>query len=177
MAQFKRKTILTYDRSFYRFADTARQIPNPRVEYRKLRNAALNRIRKLEKAGYGDSETVQKARRVFEDLPRNLSQDEAAQRLPDAARFIESARGTVGGMREIERKTVETLQDRGFDFVNRRNVRAFTQFLDWLGQEKALFIPYMAEALFPREGGAERKPVSIELLQESFETWKRENDY
>lgn len=177
MAQFQRKTVLSYNREMYRFVDAARNIPDPRAEYRKIRNAALNRIRKLEKAGYGDTETVRQARETFGVLPRNLTQDEAAQRLPDAARFIESARGTVGGMREIERKTMESFQDRGFDFVNRRNVRAFTEFLDWLGQEKALFVPYMAEALFPREGGAERKPVSIEIIQETFEQWARENDY
>lgn len=178
MAQFRRKAILTYNRAMYRFVDAARNIPNPRAEYRKIRNAALNRIRKLEKAGYGDTETVRQARETFDALPRNLSQDEAAQRLPDAARFIESARGTVGGMREIERKTAETLRDRGFDFVNRRNVKAFTEFLDWLGADKLHKQFYKEDGGAPREGARERgeAPLMSDLRQ-AFNTWARENGY
>ena len=99
----KRKDPLSYDRRAYANADTARAaIPDAVKEYRKLRNTAMNRIRKLERAGYADSETVRKARKAFEALPRNLTRDQAAQRLPEAARFLTSARGTVGGMREIE---------------------------------------------------------------------------
>ena len=51
----KRKDPLSYPREYYIYADTARQIPDARAEYRKLRNTAMNRIRKLEKAGYADT--------------------------------------------------------------------------------------------------------------------------
>lgn len=168
----KRKDPLTYDRRMYTFVDTARQIPNPKAEYRKLRNTAMNRIRKLERAGYGDSETVRQARKVFEALPKNLTADQAAQRLPDAARFLTSARGTVGGMRDIERKTARTLQDRGFDFVNAKNVRQFTEFLDWLGTDKLQNKYYEAVSGAPREGqSAEDKILKMQELQEAFEDW------
>lgn len=168
----KRKDPLSYDRRMYMFVDTARQIPNPKAEYRKLRNTAMNRIRKLEKAGYGDTETVKNARKVFEALPKNLTADQAAQRLPDAARFLTSARGTVGGMRDIERKTAQTLQDRGFDFVNAKNVRQFTEFLDWLGTDKLQNKYYEAVSGAPREGekATDKRPKMKELKQ-AFEDW------
>lgn len=179
MARFQRGSILSYNRAYYMFADSARNIPDPRAEYRKIRNAALNRIRKLERAGYGDTETVQRARRVFEAQPRNLTQDEAAQRLPDAARFITAARGTVGGMREIERKTANTFRDRGLKFVNRRNVRQFTEFLEWLGTAKTneLFASEQVAARVPREGDKEKRGVKVKDIQQMFQTWLRENDY
>lgn len=178
MAQFQRKTILSYNREMYRFVDAARNIPNPRVEYRKIRNAALNRIRKLEKAGYGDTETVRQARETFGALPRNLTQDEAAQRLPDAARFITAARGTVGGMREIERKTAETLHDRGYKFIKRKNVRAFTEFLDWLGSSKLSELYYKEESAAPREGvKGSSKRVKMKELKAAFKEWAKANDY
>lgn len=179
MARFQRGSILSYNRAYYMFADSARNIPDPRAEYRKIRNAALNRIRKLERAGYGDTETVQKARRVFEAQPRNLTQDEAAQRLPDAARFITAARGTVGGMREIERKTAETFRDRGLKFINRRNVRQFTEFLEWLGTAKTneLFGSEQVAGRVPREGDSERRGVKVKDIQQMFQMWLRENDY
>ena len=179
MARFQRGSILSYNRAYYMFADSARNIPDPRAEYRKIRNAALNRIRKLERAGYGDTETVQRARRVFEAQPRNLTQDEAAQRLPDAARFITAARGTVGGMREIERRTANTFHDRGLKFVNRRNVRQFTEFLEWLGTSKVneLFGSEQVAERAPREGDKERRGVKVKDIQQMFQTWLRENDY
>lgn len=179
MARFQRGSILSYNRAYYMFADSARNIPDPRAEYRKIRNAAMNRIRKLERAGYGDTETVQKARRVFEAQPRNLTQDEAAQRLPDAARFITAARGTVGGMREIERKTANTFRDRGLKFVNRRNVRQFTEFLEWLGTRKVneLFGSGQVAERAPREGDNERRGVNVGDLRQMFQTWLKENDY
>lgn len=178
MARFQRGNILSYNRAYYMYADSARNLPDPRAEYRKIRNAALNRIRKLERAGYGDTETVQRARRIFEAQPRNLSQDEAAQRLPDAARFITAARGTVGGMREIERKTAETFRDRGLKFINRRNVRRFTEFLEWLGTRKVneLFGSGQVAERAPREGDEERRGVKVGDIQQMFQSWLREND-
>lgn len=173
----KRGNPLSYDREMYRYPDTARNIPDPRAEYRKLRNVAMNRIRKLEKAGYGDTETVRQARRAFSQLPKNLTQDQAAQALPEAARFIMSARGTVGGMRDIERKTAETFQDRGLDFVNAKNVRRFGEFLDWLGDGTLEAIYYEAADAPPKEGGEEKRRFNVGKLQQRFEDWQRINDY
>lgn len=171
---FARKSPLSYPRETYRFADTARTIPDARAEYRKLRNVAMNRIRKLERAGYGDTETVRNARKAFAALPKNLTQDQAAQRLPEAARFLESARGTVGGMRQIEKKTAQTFQDRGLSFVNQKNVKQFTEFLDWLGADKLSKKYYEAVSGAPREGLTPRtKVLRKQDLQEAFNTWRQ----
>ena len=169
----KRKDPLSYDRRAYANADTARAaIPDARAEYRKLRNTAMNRIRKLEKAGYADSETVRKARKAFEALPRNLTQDQAAQRLPEAARFLTSARGTVGGMRDIERRTAQTFQDRGLDFVNSKNVKQFTEFLDWIGTDKLEALYYRETGGAPREGRGVSRRFKVSDLKQTFEQWR-----
>lgn len=173
----KRQNPLTYDRQMYRYPDTARNIPDARAEYRKLRNVAMNRIRKLEKAGYGDTETVRQARRAFAQLPRNLTQDQAAQALPEAARFIMSARGTVGGMRQIERETANTFRDRGLDFVNAKNVRRFGEFLDWLGTSEIEALYYQAAEAPPKEGAPAKKRFNIEGLKQRFDEWLENNDY
>lgn len=174
--QFKRKDVLLYDARFYQHADMSAQIPNAVAEYRRIRNIAMNRIRKLEKAGYGDTETVRKALDTFSALPKNLTHLQAAALLPDAARFIVSRRGTVGGMREIERKTVQTFNDRGFNFVTRKNIREFTAFLDALGAKKLESLYYKESAAAPKEGGRFRKIASISNIQTAFETWQNANN-
>ncbi len=179
MARFKRKDPLTYERDAYRYADAVRAaIPNPLKEYAQIRAAAMNRIRKLERAGYEKSETVKKARMVFEKTARQMSNEEAIQALPAAARFITSARGTVGGMREIERKMAETMQDRGITFVTPKNAKAFGDFLDWLGADKLEKQFYEAVSGAPREGkSAEEKRLKLSNLKSVFEAWAEANDY
>ena len=169
--QFKRQDILTYDARFYQYADMAAQIPDAVAEYRRLRNVAMNRLRKLQKGGYGETETVRAALEIFAALPKNLSHLEAAALLPDAARFITSRRGTVGGMREVERKTAETFRDRGFDFVNVGNVKRFTEFLDELGAEMLDELFYKEVEAAPKEGGRSRKQLNVAALQKAFEGW------
>ena len=124
------------------------------------------------KAGYADSETVRKARKAFEALPRNLTQDQAAQRLPEAARFLTSARGTVGGMRDIERRTAQTFHDRGLDFVNSKNVKQFTEFLDWIGTDKLEALYYRETGGAPREGRGTSRRFRVSELQQTFEQWR-----
>jgi hypothetical protein len=179
MARFKRKDPLTYERDAYRYADAVREaIPNPLKEYARIRAAAMNRIRKLERAGYEKSETVKKARQVFEKTARQMSNEEAIQALPAAARFITSARGTVGGMREIERKMAETMQDRGIDFVTPKNAKAFGEFLDWLGTDKLEKQFYEAVSGAPREGrSSKEKRLKLSSLQSAFKAWAEANDY
>ena len=172
MAQFKRRDPLTYNRAAYRFADAVRAaIPDPVAEYARIRESAMQRIRRLERAGYG-GETTQRARDVFAKTARQISAQEAIEALPDAARFITSARGTVGGMREIERKTAQTFQDRGFDFVNRKNVKQFGEFLEWVGADKLQKTFYRESGGAPREGRtAENRTLLKDDLQSALNIW------
>lgn len=172
MAQFKRRDPLRYNRAAYRFADAVRAaIPDPVAEYARIRESAMQRIRRLEKAGYL-GQTTKRAREVFEKTARQITAEEAIEALPDAARFITSARGTVGGMRDIERRTADTFQDRGFDFVNRRNVKQFGEFLDWLGTEKLEKTYYRESSGAPREGRtAESKTLLKDDLESAFKLW------
>lgn len=175
--QKKRKDPLSYPREMYRYPDTARQIPNPIQEYRKLRNVAMNRIRKLEKAGFGQSETVTLARLTFEALPKNLTPEEAAERLPWAARFITSKQGTVGGMKAVQAQRVQTLQDRGFDFVTDDNVDQFYEFMDYLQEEKKEDLYYVEEEEGPREGRkVKRRRARVNELGVAFENWRKINN-
>lgn len=172
MAQFKRRDPLTYNRAAYRFADAVRAaIPDPVAEYARIRKSAMQRIRRLEKAGYS-GETTQRARDVFEKTARQITAQEAIEALPEAARFVTSARGTVGGMREIERKTAQTFRDRGFDFVNSKNVKQFGEFLEWVGADKLQKTFYRETGGAPREGRtAENRTLLKDDLKSAFNIW------
>lgn len=50
--------------------------------------------------------------------------------LLDAYRFIQSKRSTVSGVREIERKTVRSLQAAGYS-LKEKDLKKFGSFMDW----------------------------------------------
>ena len=50
--------------------------------------------------------------------------------LLDAMRFLQSKRSTVSGTREIENKTVRSLQAAGYD-ISRKDLKSFGQFMDY----------------------------------------------
>lgn len=165
MARNFQRITLSKPRSFYRFADAAIHMPGLREEYTRLRKVANERLRALAKAGFEDTKTYKYNKGLY-DPQSKLSNEEIAARMPDLARFIEAKTATVGGMREVNRETVETLNDRGYDFINTSNLRAWGDFMDYLRDtdQSARFYDVLAE----KEDDEER----ILAMQDAFERWQ-----
>ena len=164
MARNFQRISLIKPRSFYRFADAAIHMPGLREEYTRLRKVANERLRALGKAGFSDTETYKYNKGIF-DPQSKLSNEEIAARMPDLARFIEAKTSTVGGMREQQRETIETLNDKGYDFINKSNLAAWGNFMQYLrdtDQSKRFY-----EELAELDDEEER----ILAMQDAFEVW------
>ena len=62
-----------------------------------------------------------------------MNKTELAHAMRDAARFLSSATSTVQGMREFERRTVQTWREvYGYTFINKNNVGEWGYFLEWV---------------------------------------------
>lgn len=164
MARNFQRITLSKPRSFYRFADAAIHMPGLREEYTWLRKVANERLRSLGKAGFSDTE-IYKYNKGLYDPQSKLSNEEIAARMPDLARFIEAKTSTVGGMREQQRETIETLNDKGYDFINKSNLAAWGNFMQYLrdtDQSKRFY-----EELAELDDDEER----ILAMQDAFEIW------
>jgi len=113
------------------YPDAAKAVFTPSealAEYNRLRKIANRRLEALQRRYPGSS----LAREYKGGFPAAGKEDSRRiyQRLYQAARFTELKLGSVTGMREYRRRSIETLHERGYDFVNERNFDRFTDFME-----------------------------------------------
>lgn len=160
---------LKYDYSFYLMEETVREIPDPRAEYERLRHQIDIRLRRFERSGLTYSSIYTEHKDLFEDV-NTLDNAEVYERIPEMARFLTDVRSTVTGYREVERKAVRTLRDQGLTFVNKKNYKQFTDFMEWARSSKtaALFYTVMKA---PKTGDTEERELDLKELKEAFRSW------
>lgn len=163
---------LKYDYSFYLMEETVREIPDPRAEYERMRHQIDIRLRRFERSGLTDSAFYTEYKDLFEDV-NTLDNSEVYERIPEMARFLTDVRSTVTGYRETERKAVRTLRDEGLTFVNKKNYRQFTDFMEWARSSKTADLFYTVMKA-PKTGDTEERELDLKELKEAFRSWLKE---
>ncbi len=130
-----RKASLYYDFIWYTPSNLKAALENDnekavRKEYTRLRDIAQKRLKRLKAAGYEDTEAYRKNINHYPTLKEIKTKSELAQRLSDLSRFIKSELSTVSGIKERERKTLESLSEHGYGFVNEGNLSDFGDFME-----------------------------------------------
>lgn len=130
-----RRARLAGDRDWYTPSNLKAMLDNGkekevRKEYTRLRDISQKRLKRLAEAGYTDTEVYQRNYQHYPKLKDIKSKSELAQRLSDLSRFVGSSQSTVKGIKERSKKTLEALQEHGYDFVNESNLRDFGDFME-----------------------------------------------
>lgn len=141
-----------------------------RKEYTRLRDISQKRLKRLAKAGYADTETYKRNVAHYPKLKDVRSRYDLAQRLSDLARFIESARSTVSGMKSSRRKALETFEEHGYDFVNKSNLDDFGAFMEEYRNQK-LDQEYDSGEAADAFRVLEKQKINPETVKEDFEFW------
>lgn len=160
---------LKYDYTYYQMEETAKEIPDPRAEYERLRHQIDIRLRRFERSGLTDTAIYAEHKNVFEDV-NTLNNSEVYERIPEMARFLTDVRSTVTGYRETERKAVRTLRDQGLTFVNKKNYKDFTDFMEWARSSKTADLFYTVMKA-PKTGDTEERELDLKQLKEAFRSW------
>lgn len=175
---YKPRAELTYHPDMYDYATLKTVEPltekQMRAEYSRLRSIARKRLERMGKSEFNDTKTFTKNNGQFVPV-KELTTDELMHKLSDVARFIQSKRSTVKGLKEERKKTIETLHDNGYLFVNKSNFKAFTDFMDDTrieAQNKNYDSARIAE-IFKT---AEQKNIPPDEISKNFDEWynKRE---
>lgn len=141
-----------------------------RSEYRRLSRIARQRLGALERAGYGYTETYKNAAGQFPPISKLDSQKDVERHLSRVARFLSGKLSSVTALRQYERESIETLHERGYDFVNRSNFRQFAEYMDSL-KDVAKERQYGSVRIAELFGEAKRKGISPDELKEDFHYW------
>lgn len=133
-------------------------ISEARAEYSRLRSAAVKRLQRLSGTeGERYSAFRMYGKEGFPSLPKNASASEVGRALADVHHFLEMKTSSISQIRESQRQALRTLQERGYSFVNKSNIREFGEFMEAARQQK------VASA---NRGGS---PIIVDL----YETVKR----
>lgn len=174
-----RKTAqLTYGENWYTPVNLKRLLTSDnkadkaavRKEYTRLRNIARKRLKRLEQAGYEESQAYKRNIYHYPKLSEIQSDYDLMGRLSDLSRFITAKGSTVSGRKEIESKTLETLHSHGYNFVTSDNLQAFGDFMEEYRNQKLDMI-YDSGDSADLYGIVEKHKIPPELVQEDFQFW------
>lgn len=133
-------------------------LPEARAEYSRLRSAAVKRLQRLSGTeGERYSAFRMYGKEGFSSLPKNASASEVGRALADVYHFLEMKTSSIGSIRASQRDAIKTLNERGYGFINKGNIREFGEFMEEARQQKVVS---------NNRGGS---PVIVEL----YETVKR----
>lgn len=148
-------------------------IRDARAEYSRLRSAAVKRLQRL--AGTeGERYTAFRmyGKEGFPSLPKNASASDVGRALADVYHFLQMKTSSIGAIRASQREAIKTLQERGYDFINKSNIREFGEFMEAARQQKVASdnrggSPVIVE-LYET---AKRLQIPLEQIQRRFSLW------
>lgn len=165
---------LKYDRDLYS-ASISSLVFNEkeaRTEYARLRRFANERIKTLQKYGYGDANSLKRFPKSFESA-RGASEKQVRKMLSDVAHFMDLQTTSLRGIQRQQRNMIDALQERGYDFINKNNVQAFGRFMDaakrHYGSKKAYDSEQIVEIFEQME--KEIRQMEPDEMESVFEEW------
>lgn len=176
----REKAQLTYPRDYYipstlTLTDVLSEA-EIRKEYSRLRKIANQRLDALLRSDFKDTQIVKNNAGKYVPLKEIDSHRDLIHKLSDVARFIESSRGSVRGLQKERRETLQTLHERGYTGINKKNYQQFTQFMDYL---LTAYKNHMYDSKrvidFFTEATSKGKKSNKEIMR-MFRRWKKEED-
>ena len=165
---------LTYDPNWYIPTKIKAEIQENRAavrkEYTRLRDISQKRLKRLKAAGLDDTQAYLKNYKHYPKLKDIKSDSELASRLSDLARFITAKGSTVSGQKDIMKKSLSTLHDTGYTFVNEGNFRDFGKFMEEY-RHQMLDMSYDSGDAADLYGVTIKHQLDPEKVKADFEFW------
>lgn len=113
------------------------ELSEARAEYSRLRSAAVKRLQRLSGTeGERYSAFRMYGKEGFTPLPKNASASEVGRALADVYHFLEMKTSSISSIRASQRNAIKTLNEHGYDFINKGNIREFGEFMEAARQQK-----------------------------------------
>ena len=115
-----------------------------KAEYTRLRDIAQKRLKRMAKTEFRETETFKQNWGYFTKI-RDMAgkgvkgdriSPELSYKMAALARFVAAEGSTISGMKKQREKSLETLKQHGYDFVNKGNYTKFAKFMQEYRQQK-----------------------------------------
>lgn len=143
-------------------------------DYRELRKLAEGRLKRFVGTEWMDSRVYRYNVARYKPLSQIKDDKELASLLTDLHEFINAKTGTISGLERQRKETIETLHERGYDFVTKENFKAFVDFMDDMRHKKISSL-YDSERIAEIFATAEKKKVDPEVVKKKMLEYTREH--
>lgn len=168
------KAQATYDKTWYLPTNLTRELKSDpgvvRKEYTRLRDIAQKRLKRFEAAGLTNTQAYRKNVKHYPLLKDIKSDYELAGRLSDLERFISAKAGSVSGQRAIRKKSIATLHDNDYTFVNEENFDDFTDFMESY-RDQLYDMEYDSGDAADLFGVVVKQKIDPEKVKKDFDFW------
>lgn len=167
------KVSLLYEKEVYT-PEGAKSLSNRqlRKEYSRLRSIARKRLERFEGTEWTDTQVYKLNVGVYKPLKEIKSERELRHLLSTVARFVMSDTGSISGLEKQRQQSVETLNDRGYDFVTKDNFKQFAEFMEY-ARVANLNRMYDSKRIAEFYEATEKKHLSNEELRSAFRSWTK----
>lgn len=109
------------------------------AEYNRLRKEANKRLAQFDGTEWTQTGIYKSNAGKYDQNIRKMTAEELAYKLSDVQSFLDNKLSTVRGLQIQRAKAVRSLGYMGYDFVNKKNFIKFTEFMDFLREEKYVY--------------------------------------
>lgn len=118
-------------------------------EYDRMRRMFQKRVNRLESSDdFNDSDIIQKKQR-YERTGRMLTKQELAFILTELEHDLSDERSSLSSLRKIQNKSIETLHERGYKNITKKN---YKQFLQYIKATESIALATLKYSYNPRTG-------------------------
>ena len=140
-----------------------------RKEYTRLRDIAQKRLKNIVKdPDFADSDVAKYNVGRYKKLSDIESKSELTKLLSDLVRFTTARRGSITGLRKARDLSIETLHDKGYTFVNKKNFNEFGRFMEF-ARAHLTAGAYDSNRAMDLFTSAQKWQIPVEELQKNFD--------
>lgn len=137
-------------------------------EYARLRKNVARRMKVFEKRGFERSEIYRRFIQETKPLNKIKNATELSYNLSTLAKIERTALSSYRGQVAYQKKTLASLHEHGYSFVNENNIWDFSDFMEEFRAQKLdeLYDSKTATAIFEKA-----TPAQLEAVKNDFETY------
>lgn len=160
-----------------------------RDEYRRLRQVAQDRFRRIDRSkDFSGADVWKHVRSDLRAAPSKIPDKNLPQALSSLADFLSAKTGSLTGLRRQRNLSLETLRAHGIRGINKSNWNDFKRFMDATQVFREVYIPYPKKSEGSRELDAAREirprmfklaeqgHISLDAMIKNFEWFKNHEE-
>lgn len=142
-------------------------------DYSDMRKIANRRLENFKGTEWESSKQYQMNAGKYKKISDIKDDTELAHLLTELHGFVTSATSTVTGLKQQRNRTIETLHERGYTFINKGNLRQFGDFMEDIRQRQLASL-YDSARLADVFHMAEKKGITPGALAERFSDYEKQ---